>query len=247
MNPFELKPGKIEKLFLSWNDMTPAPYDKHSVDPYTKTRIILMNGTEFEAVWFSHQFARHCMDNDLRRELALIRRQEQQQQKLIGALKPVEETILEHTIGYEQLAVDLTAALAQREKNPYVKNALDFALLEEVKSSIRAQEKVGCTGCRYCMPCPKGVDIPGTFSCYNTMYIDSKGVGRKQFIQTVGLTKEPAFASQCVECGKCEQHCPQNLPIREKLKEADRALRPLHYRIAIQVARKFMYRKPAKS
>ncbi len=131
MNPFELKPEKLEKLFLSWNDMTPAPYDKRSVDPYTRTRVILMNGTEFEAVWFSHQFARNCADNDLRRDLALLRRQEQQQQKLLGALKPVDETVLEHTIGYEQLAVDLTAALAQREKNPYVKAALDFALLED--------------------------------------------------------------------------------------------------------------------
>ena len=123
----------------------------------------------------------------------------------------------------------------------------DFAVLEQVKESIRAREKVGCTGCRYCMPCPKGVDIPGTFSCYNTLYIESRGAGRKQYIQTVGLTKEPAFASQCVECGKCEQHCPQNIPIRQKLKEADRALHPLPYRVAIQVARKFMYRKPAKS
>ncbi len=121
----------------------------------------------------------------------------------------------------------------------------DFALLEEVKRSIREKEKVGCTGCRYCMPCPKGVDIPGIFRCYNAMYIESKGQGRSQFIQTVGLTKEPAFATQCIECGKCEQHCPQNLPIRQKLKEADRALRPLPYKVAITIARKFMFRKPA--
>ena len=131
MNPFELKPEKIENLFLDWQDMSPIPYDSHEVDPYTRTRVILMNGTEFEAVWFSHQFTRHCADNDLRRALALMRRQEQQQQKLIGALKPLDEDILAHTIGYEQLAVDLTAALAQREENPYVKEALDFALLED--------------------------------------------------------------------------------------------------------------------
>ena len=131
MNPFEQKCAPVEEQFLSWNDLSPAPYDKHSVDPYTKTRVILMNGTEFEAVWFAHQAARHIADNDLRRQLSLIRRQEQQQQKLLGALKPADETILEHTIGYEQLAVDLTAGLAQREKDPYVKQALDFALLED--------------------------------------------------------------------------------------------------------------------
>ena len=123
----------------------------------------------------------------------------------------------------------------------------DFALLEEVKRSIREKEKVGCTGCRYCMPCPKGVDIPGIFRCYNTMYIESKSEGRAQFIQTVGLTKEPTFASQCIGCGKCEKHCPQNIPIREKLKEADKALRPLPYKIAVSVARKFMFRKQARA
>ena len=105
---------------------------------------------------------------------------------------------------------------------------------------------MGCTGCRYCMPCPKGVDIPGIFRCWNTMYTESKSGGRKQFIQTVGLTREPAFASQCIRCGKCEQHCPQRIPIREKLQEADRDLRPLPYKIAIQAARGFMYRKGAR-
>lgn len=119
----------------------------------------------------------------------------------------------------------------------------DLATLEVVKRKIQEREKVGCTGCRYCMPCPKGVDIPGIFRCYNAMYTESKSQGRFQFAQTVGLTKEPAFASQCIECGKCERHCPQSLPIREKLKEADRALRPLPYKIGINVVRKYMFRK----
>ena len=131
MNPFKIKPGNVEAMLMNWQTLTPMPYDKHTADPYTKTRIILMNGTEFEAVWFSHQFSRHCGDNELRRQIALMRRSEQQQQKLIGALKPIDESILEHPIGYEQLAVDLTAALAQREPDPNVKQALDFALLED--------------------------------------------------------------------------------------------------------------------
>ena len=119
----------------------------------------------------------------------------------------------------------------------------DFSLLEEVKKAIKEKEKVGCTGCRYCMPCPQGVDIPGTFAAYNTMYTEGKSIGRFQYAQAVGLTKAPAFATQCIECGKCEKHCPQSIPIREKLKEADRALRPLPYRVGINVARKFMFRK----
>lgn len=130
-NPFEERPVPIDKTFVDWQCMYPKSYNKCEVDPYTKTRIILMNGTEFEAQWFSRNFSRHCPDNDLRRELALVRKVEQQQQKIISNLKPKNENQLEHTISYEQLAVDLTAELAKREKNPYVKEALDFALLED--------------------------------------------------------------------------------------------------------------------
>ena len=118
----------------------------------------------------------------------------------------------------------------------------DHAVIEQVRQLIRKTERVGCTGCRYCMPCPKGVDIPGVFRSYNAMYAESKWSGRWQYIQNVAMTKEPTFASQCIGCGKCESHCPQGLPIREKLKEADRALRPLPYRLGIALARKFILR-----
>lgn len=131
MNPFHLNPKCVEETLMDWRDMSPIPYDKNNTDPYTKARIILMNGTEFEMNWFSHQANRHIDNNELRRQLALIRRSEKMQQMLLSALKPLDESILEHTIGYEQLAVDLTAALAQREPNAYVKQALDFALLED--------------------------------------------------------------------------------------------------------------------
>ena len=131
MNPFKEKPRPIEKLFQNWEQLYPKPYNKREVDPYTKTRIILMNGTEFEANWFSHNFARNTCDNELRRDLAMTREIEKQQQLKISLLKPCDESILEHTIGYEQLAVDLTAELAKRELDCNVKTALDFALLED--------------------------------------------------------------------------------------------------------------------
>ena len=102
---------------------------------------------------------------------------------------------------------------------------------------------MGCTGCRYCMPCPKGVDIPGIFSCYNTMYIDSRMTGRVQYFQAVSLAAEPPFASQCVRCGKCEQHCPQAIPIREKLQEAEKALSPFPLNLFFRIGRKFLLRK----
>ncbi len=131
MNPFTYKSKKIEDYFMNWDEMYPKAYDKNKVSPWTKVRVILMNGTEFESNWFLHQFARHTDDNDLKRDLALVRRQEQQQQKRISLLKPINESILEETIGYEQLAIELTAILAQNEDNKENKKALDFALLED--------------------------------------------------------------------------------------------------------------------
>ena len=131
MNPFQQQAKEITKIYKNWKSINVKPYDKETVDPYTRVRIILMNGTEFESVWNTSRLTRQCANNDVRRAMALIRRGEQQQQKRIANLKPRNESMLEHTIGYEQLAVDLTAILAQREKNEYVKHQLDFALLED--------------------------------------------------------------------------------------------------------------------
>ena len=131
MNPLQEQTKDLEHYFLTWKQLNPKPYNKKTVSPYTKTRVILMNGTEYESVWFMHNFARHCNEKDIKQALATIRAQEQQQQKRIAALKPLDESILETTIGYEQLAVDLTATLAKHETNSVNKQALDFALLED--------------------------------------------------------------------------------------------------------------------
>ncbi len=129
--PFEQTPIKLMDCIMDWKTVYPTPYSKNDIDPYTRIRIILMNGIETEATFFSHQFHRHCPDNELRRELAMLRRIEQLQQKHINWLKPIDETQLETTIGYEHVAVDLTAWLAQNEPDQYVKDSLDFALLED--------------------------------------------------------------------------------------------------------------------
>ena len=131
MNPLNLQPIDLEESFMNWEEIYPKSYDKNTVDPYTKARIILMNGAETEQVFFMHQFNRNCDDNNVRRKLALIRRTSQQMQKLIQCLKPINENALEETITYEMLAVDLTSRLAQNEPDLYVKKALDFALLED--------------------------------------------------------------------------------------------------------------------
>lgn len=131
MNPIEVSTKDVNSYFMDWKKMYPKSYDKNKVSPYTKARVILMNGTEFESNWFLHQFARNCSDPDLKREIAVVRAQEQQQQKRISCLKPLNEGILEATIAYEQLAIDLTATLAKHVKDKNVKAALDFALLED--------------------------------------------------------------------------------------------------------------------
>lgn len=118
----------------------------------------------------------------------------------------------------------------------------DSALVARVKQIIREREKVGCTACRYCMPCPKGVDIPGIFHYYNLMYAEKKNAVRVEYLRNSGLRADPGFATQCVGCGKCEAHCPQHIRIRDKLKEADRALRPLPFRAGIGAVRKVLGR-----
>ena len=118
----------------------------------------------------------------------------------------------------------------------------DFALIEKVKSAINARMKVGCTGCRYCMPCPHHVDIPGTFAAYNRRYTDGKFVGWKEYFMCTALRKNSTGAGLCVQCGRCEAHCPQQIPIREKLKEAKKELEGPIYKIgskAIKLVMKY--------
>ena len=90
MNPFE-QSSKSKINYYTLKNLALKSYDKYETAPYTKTRVILLNGTEFESVKFYHQFARHCSNNELRREIAEIRRVEQQQQKRISSLKPINE------------------------------------------------------------------------------------------------------------------------------------------------------------
>jgi hypothetical protein len=130
-NPLEERGLALEDQFRSWSELSPEPYDKYEVDPYTRTRVILMNGIEVESVMFSHQFARHTDNLEIKRSLALSRRVDAQQQKVVNGLNPGEQSPLETTIGYEQVAVDLTAWLARHEPDPNIKQALDFALLED--------------------------------------------------------------------------------------------------------------------
>jgi len=113
-------------------------------------------------------------------------------------------------------------------------------LLQEVVKSINEKMKVGCTGCGYCMPCPKGVDIPGTFSAYNKLYTDGKFIGLKEYVMCTLLRKDSTSASNCIECGKCEKHCPQNIEIKKELKNAKKELEGPAYKLAKRFAKWFL-------
>lgn len=130
-NPLQEKGIPIEKQFRSWSELNVAPYRKEDVHPYTRCRAILANGIEVEAVMFSHTMARNTLDPEVRRLLALTRRAESQQQKAVNWLIPGDESTLEVTIGYEQVAVDLTAWVAQNEPDPYLRQVYEFGLLED--------------------------------------------------------------------------------------------------------------------
>ena len=105
-------------------------------------------------------------------------------------------------------------------------------MLHRVVAAINAKMKVGCTGCGYCMPCPKNVDIPGTFSAYNRRYSEGKFWGLVDYAMCTALRKTPTSASNCVGCGLCESHCPQQIRIREHLKNAAKEMEGPLYRTA---------------
>src|SRR3954451_18838243 len=131
MNPLDERGMAPAEQLRNWSELNVEPFEKHAVHPYTRTRVILMNGIEVESIIFSHQFARNTDNLEIKQALALGRRIDAQQQKVINGLNPGDQTPLETTIGYEQVAVDLTAWLARHEPDPMLKQALDFALLED--------------------------------------------------------------------------------------------------------------------
>lgn len=112
-------------------------------------------------------------------------------------------------------------------------------MLKQVVNAINAKIKVGCTGCGYCMPCPKGVDIPGTFAAYNRRYAEGKFWSFVDYIMCTTLRKNSTGASNCVGCGKCEKHCPQHIEIRKHLKDAQKELETPLYRVVRKAVRKF--------
>jgi len=114
----------------------------------------------------------------------------------------------------------------------------DQQMLQNVVKAINSKMKVGCTGCGYCMPCPAKVDIPGTFAAYNRRYTENKFWGFVEYTMCTALRKDATSASNCINCGKCERHCPQAIEIRKELKNAGDELENGIYRFVVKAIEK---------
>ncbi len=106
--------------------------------------------------------------------------------------------------------------------------------------AIRDSGEIGCTGCGYCQPCPRHVDIPTCFAIYNHSRSDHYMTALKEYMMCTTLRNVRTNASQCVGCGKCEEHCPQHLKIREELRKVTKRLETPVYRIGALVLSRVM-------
>jgi hypothetical protein len=131
----ESKGCPIERQQFTWREMVQKPISKLDDDAFTRVRIILMNGVEMEALRFQHACAR--MNRELQQPLARVRRLEQHQATTINWLIGADHSPLETTIGYEQVAIEVTAAVAQREPDPYLAQTYRFGLLEDFDHMYR--------------------------------------------------------------------------------------------------------------
>jgi predicted aldo/keto reductase-like oxidoreductase len=116
-----------------------------------------------------------------------------------------------------------------------------LSVYSEVLDIFKKSYKIQCTGCNYCMPCPKGINIPGCFAAYNASYAQNFVVGMQQFFtSTAMISTKPYSPRLCIECGKCESHCPQHLPIRKTLKQVAARMESLPLRIVLSIVRRFL-------
>ncbi|MBQ8354575.1 MAG: aldo/keto reductase [Oscillospiraceae bacterium] len=113
------------------------------------------------------------------------------------------------------------------------------AVIAKAVAAINAKVKVGCTGCGYCQPCPKHVDIPGAFAAYNRYHAESKAGAKKDYIKCTLFRKNPTAAGNCIGCGKCEKHCPQGIEIRKELQNVRRELEDGKFRLFRRVLKAF--------
>ena len=115
------------------------------------------------------------------------------------------------------------------------------ALFSRVLAIFRESYKIPCTGCSYCMPCVKGINIPAMFASYNNSYSQSWFTGVFSYAMSAGAHGNfPHYASDCISCGKCMRHCPQGIKIPEEMKRVRQRLQVPGMKTIMKVATKFM-------
>ena len=113
------------------------------------------------------------------------------------------------------------------------------AVIAKAVAAINAKVKVGCTGCGYCQPCPKHVDIPGAFAAYNRYHTESPAGAKREYLKCTLFRKTHTHAGNCIGCGKCEKHCPQGIEIRKELQNVQRELEDGKFRLYRRVLKLF--------
>ncbi len=133
--------------------------------------------------------------------------------------QPEVTTVLSGMNSMDMTAENIRIASEMEENTLTERNRITYKkVIEQIEKKVR----VRCTGCRYCMPCPAGVDIPGCFSTYNTSYVDGYFNGIREYFMCTSMKNERSMASLCKKCGKCEKSCPQGIHIRDELVKVKR-------------------------
>ena len=134
---------------------------------------------------------------------------------------------------------------SEAKPNSLSKEELD--IIDNVKQAYHKLLKIGCTGCRYCMPCPAGIDIPHTFKAYNNYHMFGKFTTKLMYTVTAGITTDkPTWTSSCIGCGKCEKACPQHIEVRKEFKNVRKDLEGPGMKLLAAIVRPLMNRKNSK-
>jgi len=139
-----------------------------------------------------------------------------------------------------QSQLDENIAFAERVTAPGFLSEGELGVIDEVTGIVNESNRIPCTGCGYCIPCPEGVNIPGSFASYNDSYRNGRFATLKPYVMaTAALTTKSGLASSCKSCGKCEEHCPQGIKISKSLRKVARRLEPFWFRAGISAVRWF--------